>query len=284
MRIIIISSLLLLITSCSYKIAKNYKTTGNYQIIQDVQPLLVKHKNLYGLKAKYLGTIKLDDSGFTINCSEDKAIEKLNSEAGRLNSNLINITEEVYPGYSTCYRCVANFYKIDFDSIAIDILKKPKRMTIKYDSIDKIKWTDFKIPLSDSSIVPYLFYSNIELESKGASFWDGTYKNFRAQGVFYCDVSMVKTSFVSDSNLIQVQLQYDLTQLYAKRLEQYLNSDSFRSGNRVKVQNVLDRYFNDLLLEQKKCLDETEYGNNRIAQQNWREKVSRELRKIDIIK
>ena len=52
--------------------------------------------------------VKLTDTGLTVNCSEFRALEVLGQEATMLGANVINITQEVQPGYgSTCYQCIA---------------------------------------------------------------------------------------------------------------------------------------------------------------------------------
>jgi hypothetical protein len=285
MRYTLLIILILFISSCSYRITRNYNNSNSNQTSSNCNPLILKKKNLYGLNAKYLGSIKLDDSGISINCSEKKAKETLNHEACSIKSNLINITEEVYPGYSSCYRCIADFYFVDFsDEITKEILEGNNRTILKYDSINKIVWSDFKLSLSDTSSVPYYFVSNIELESGGATFWTGAYKDFKAQGVFYGDVSKVKLSFVSDENLNHIEGLYYLTQIHAKRLEQFLNSDNPKTANRGRVQNLLDQYLNNLSNEQNRYMKETEFGQNNSAQQEWMDKINIELEQLEIEK
>lgn len=262
---------LLFISSCSYKVTRTYsiKDSPSYIVKSDTSKIIVKNKNLYGLNAEYVGSIKLDDTGTTIKCSEKRAIEKLKQEANYVNANLINITKEIYPGYSTCYRCVADFYNYKKDSISDKILKQEKRIIIKYDSIKKLQWEDFKLELSDSIPYPYDFTSNIELNSVRRSFWTGAFKDFKAQAVFYSDISGVKASYRNEENLNHVNGLFKLTHIYAIELEQYLALESIKTSNPVTIQEIVDKYLQELFYTQKKYINETDYGRNKVSQQNW---------------
>jgi hypothetical protein len=62
--------------------------------------------------ATKIGKIKLSDSGFSLHCSEEDAIEILKKEGCALNADFINILKESRPdSISNCYRCSAEFYK-----------------------------------------------------------------------------------------------------------------------------------------------------------------------------
>jgi hypothetical protein len=266
-----------ILNGCSYKIVRNYESITSLSILKRTNPLIVKHKDLFGLNISYRGSIKLDDTGFTIDCSETDAIILLKEEARKINSNLINIIDEAYPGTSSCYRCVADFFKADFDSLTLSILNNPERKLKFYDSLNQLNWSDFRLDLDDTCSNPYTIYSNFRVISGRTSFWDGSYKNFTVRCLIYTDVSMVKKSFMTDGNLTQVQLQFDLNQLYAKKLENYLNSEKFGSGNSIKVQLELDKCIKELEQATNKFIKDTDYGKNRLGQRFWREKINKEF-------
>jgi hypothetical protein len=61
-----------------------------------------------------IGEVKLGDSGFSVACSEEHAINILRGEACAINADLIIITEENRPDlWSSCYRCRAEFYRFN---------------------------------------------------------------------------------------------------------------------------------------------------------------------------
>ena len=221
-----------LLTGCSYQIVRNYPVPYEQQQSFN-DPKIVKGKNLAGLNAKYLGSIKLDDLGFTINCSEYNALIVLKSEAKKINSNLVNITDESYPGASTCYRCTADFYSISNNKLTNEIIEKPQREIIRYDTNSVLKWDYFNTV--DTLNVPYIFVSNIEVLSTGTSFLTGAYKRFRTRGVLYSDLSAINSANKNDSTLQHIQILYDLTQLHAKKLEQLVNLTSVYIPQMIRV-------------------------------------------------
>jgi hypothetical protein len=69
-----------------------------------------------------IGDIKIGESGFSVTCSEEHAINILKGEACAINADLIIITEENRPDlWSSCYRCSAGFYKYNSTDIEKNI-------------------------------------------------------------------------------------------------------------------------------------------------------------------
>ena len=277
--------------SCSHTITTNYQVPAYSKSDNSCNPEILKAKNLFGLYVTYLGTIKLDESFTAINrkvCSESAAIEKLKSQACALNANLINITSEIKPGetippyqMSPCYRCIADFYAIDYNEQVKSILAESNRKTIKFEETQLISWKDFDIELAESSSVPYEFMSNIELVSGKMSIWTGAFKEFKAQGVFYCDISKVKKTFATEQNKKQIELLFSLTQIYAKRVEKFLNTKKPKIAHKDKIQEIIDGYFAKLAIEKADFNMETEYGNNKIALKKWEDKINNELKQFE---
>ena len=255
-------------TNCAYKISRHYFVPKNTTYIETCNPLVVKKKNLSGIEGNFLGSISLDDSGVTLNCSEEKAIKLLKIEACEIGASLINITDEVHPNlFSTCYRCTADFHYVDnIDEYSKILLTNKPRDIMRYDYENKIKWSDFQLKLDELSIVPYEFFSNIELNSDNRSFWTGAFKGFSAQGVFYRDISKLNPSFSESVDIEHIQLLFDLTQIYAKRLEDYIMSNNIRTGNFLEIQALLNKYVKDLYSVQASYIKETNYGYNQIRQ------------------
>ena len=291
MRKLILYLSITLLISCSHKVTTNYQAPAYPMAASTCNPKIVKKKNLYGLNANYLGSIKLDEPITYMNrkvCSEAAAIEKLKSQACGLNANLINIISEIKPGEtippyhrSACYRCIANFYSIEWNEVNNTILTQANRKTTKYDDKKGITWNDVEIELPDSCSFPYEFISNIEIVSGKMSVWTGAYKEFKAQGVFYCDVSKVKKSFKTIQNEKQLELLFDLTQIYANRAEVDLNSRKPKIANKEKIQTIIDGYLTELETEKAKFNFETAYGNNKLALQNWESRIKSELSQYD---
>ncbi len=101
--------LIFLFSSCSHRIVRTGYSDVNPENSNCV--VVIKKQMVIPSTLKKVGEIKLGDSGFSISCSEDQALEILKKEACSLNAGIINIAEESRPDIiSSCYRCRAEFY------------------------------------------------------------------------------------------------------------------------------------------------------------------------------
>lgn len=63
---------------------------------------------------KKLGSIKVSDNGFSMQCDEYFVKQIITDDACSMNANIVLITEQKFPNFaSTCYRVSADFYTID---------------------------------------------------------------------------------------------------------------------------------------------------------------------------
>jgi len=99
----------LLLSSCSQRIVRSGYSKVNSEY-SDCDVIIKKQMDIPA-SLKKVGEIKLGDSGFSTNCSEEQALGLLRKEACSLKANIINIVEESRPDLlSSCYRCRAEFY------------------------------------------------------------------------------------------------------------------------------------------------------------------------------
>lgn len=99
------------LSGCAHKIVRvDYVRSAITQGACDVEVL--KFTDLSNQDYEVVGKIKLDDSGFSVSCSEETAIKILKYEACSLKGSVVNITSEVVPGLSSCYQCEADIIKI----------------------------------------------------------------------------------------------------------------------------------------------------------------------------
>lgn len=99
--------LTLLLSGCASTIRTT--STSNYPPTPNNEPIIV-----YGLNdaipsnTKNIGTIKIGDSGFSIDCGWNQAIEKAKRECRRIGGNGIKLVSVYEPDFSsTCYRITA---------------------------------------------------------------------------------------------------------------------------------------------------------------------------------
>ena len=63
-------------------------------------------------KVELLGSVRFGDTGFSIDCGENKVLSMLKVEACLLGADIVNLYEIKAPDiWSTCYRVKADFYK-----------------------------------------------------------------------------------------------------------------------------------------------------------------------------
>ena len=102
-----------LFCSCSYKIARIGYTENVNSL--DTCSITITHtpSEIPAAATVQVGSITLQDGGFTNHCSEQEAMALLKKEACSVQASIILITTEKLPGWqSTCYQCTADFYKI----------------------------------------------------------------------------------------------------------------------------------------------------------------------------
>ena len=107
---------LFLATSCSHLVVR----TGYEKqraAVADCTVNITKDQSVLEYSSQ-LGKIKLGETGFSIFCSEEKALEILKREACAIEANTVLIVSERSPDWnSTCYRCEAIFLQMNSTSI-----------------------------------------------------------------------------------------------------------------------------------------------------------------------
>ncbi|MFB6341026.1 hypothetical protein ACE1ET_04870 [Saccharicrinis sp. FJH62] len=261
------------LNSCGfYNVTRTYDLPQNS--VEDAsEPKIVHNKNLFGLDAKYLGSLKLEYNGAPGNITKDNVFIKLKSEAKHIHGDLINIVYyEKMIDSDICYRCIADIYKLHENQYSDVVLSSDSRDILSYENRPLLNWNDFKIFLPEDSSIPYKISVNIFMNSE-VNAWLGTLKNFRTNATIFFDASSVKSSYMSDYNLKHIQLIFDLAQVYAQRLESYVNNEIKRTSSRSKIQKILDEYYDKLKEEINTYSTETDYGQNIEIQQSWCKKI-----------
>ena len=112
-RSVYILIICLFYVSCKHQISRiGYNVDTKSASYADCNIVIMKFETIPDSVATRIGKIKLSDSGFSKNCSEEDAIDILEKEGCALNADFINISKESIPdSESNCYRCSAEFYK-----------------------------------------------------------------------------------------------------------------------------------------------------------------------------
>jgi hypothetical protein len=63
--------------------------------------------------AEKLGTIKVGDSGFSVDCNYATVLDKAKTESRKVGGNVLKITKHKGPDlWSSCHRITADVYKV----------------------------------------------------------------------------------------------------------------------------------------------------------------------------
>ncbi len=277
---LLFTPVIILFHSCSPRV-----TTYDSVYIPDYNPSLVdysaeqtivKKKDLFGLNVEYRGAIMIDEPATywkRADCNEEVAMNRLRMESAQAGASLINIVEEIKPGEtvlpyqrSACYRCRAEFYKTDMDSITQRILKQPERITTFLTDSDTITWRSFM--KTDSTYVPLKYFVNLFVRAGNVSLWTGRHSDFEVAPVFYNDISKVNSSFATEDNLTVLHQLAKIAKYHSEKAAFQLNDKS----EREKSGSIKEIHENNVLNMQKDIeafLKETDYGRDQKAVEKW---------------
>lgn len=109
--LLIVLVLFLGLQSCSHKTkASTLKTYEPIAYNQEVNVLEINDKKPE--QVEVLGTINVRDTGFSLKCNKEMAIEKAKLKAREMGGNWIHITKHKKPDlWSTCHRLDAIVYR-----------------------------------------------------------------------------------------------------------------------------------------------------------------------------
>ncbi len=120
--------LLTTLFNCTHQIVRTDYTPDNTREANCLTNI-VKYKQINESDGDKVGSVKLEDSGFSMSCSEEDAYNILKKEACLSGANVINITSEKSPHpFSTCY-----FVEADLFVLTDMALKKVFQSNTVYD-------------------------------------------------------------------------------------------------------------------------------------------------------
>ena len=175
--------------------------------------------------------------------------------------------------YISCYN--DNYLKNRENSD--ESLPKDENIII-YRTDTKLSWSDFKGTIPSN--IEYGGYLSVRIQMYNkVNPWSGK-SNFDAYGFISKYDSWVTPSFKNEYNLLHFKLLFDISEIYAQRLENDLNSKNIRPLDKDIITDIFNSY--DLKYREY-CLKyerETNYGKNTIQQENWNDNIFKELFEI----
>jgi hypothetical protein len=160
---------------------------------------------------------------------------------------------------------------------SLTCLNAQVRDSITYNTKSRLDWSDFKmIPNSEDTLRSSNLYVTIQMGYKKVNVWTGI-ATFEAYGFVLRDSSWVKPTFKSDLLLDYMQLQYDISNLLAKQLENEINSEKINAGNRKKTGKYFYFYVDKLERIINKMDNDTNYGRDENMIERWKNKYNNGL-------
>lgn len=216
-----------------------------------------------------IGEFKIRDGGTTVDCSLNTVLNIAKSRARNVGGNVVKVTREITPGFSTCYQIDFTVYKID--NVA------PFEKDFLWDSNRELIWEDFK----DAPKIGYPFYvcAYIDAYFDFTKFLSNKGK-FEVNAEFNTQCSSVQPNEKGKSGLELANIHFDLTKIYADKIrkafieKQLYDFDSWRKYAKEIYSEINKEYETEVY----NLYDQTSYGNNESELISWKFKVEQELK------
>lgn len=138
---------LILLQSCSPKIntqiTKTYPTLGYNEEVKVFGLKTVLPQNI-----EIIGTIKIGDTGLTLNCNYETVLENAKIEARKIGGNAIKITQHTFPDLlSSCHRIKADILRVE-DISKLNIIENIDRDNLnsnQNDLLDQVILKDGRV-------------------------------------------------------------------------------------------------------------------------------------------
>lgn len=219
-----------------------------------------------------LGPVRFKDKMFASNCSYHEVLAILQADARKKGGNMMRITLLKKPdALSTCYRITAEVYNVADPRIY--------EREIQWSASRQLTAADFKgspdnaLATSQNSVVTY---SGFGLESNRVTLFKTP--KFFISCYFDCTKSWIKPEYRNDPDILKhEQTRFNITQLYARKLQQALIDEHMNVFDLNRANGVYQRLFDEYKIYQKLYDNETLQGRNKAKQQEWDEKTAAEI-------
>jgi hypothetical protein len=139
----------------------------------------------------------------------------------------------------------------------------------------KLNWDHFKGTPPDT--ITNMTYLNTTIQMyNNVNVWWGT-SNFDAYGIVFMSESWVTQDMINDLNLNHQQKLFDISEIFAQRLENDLNRRRISPSKRDEITKIFNSYDDELQKYQMLYEKETKFGMDSLKQKIWDEKIDKEL-------
>lgn len=114
-----------ILQSCSPKIRTHLATESFKPLAAETEILIVNQNEKVPVDFKFVGELKIGDSGFSTDCGYSKVISDAKESAKKSGANLIHLTEVKKPNLgSSCFRIKAKLYRNLNQEVLADLSEK----------------------------------------------------------------------------------------------------------------------------------------------------------------
>lgn len=149
---------------------------------------------------------------------------------------------------------------------------------ILWESGRKLNWSDFKavppasmrVAATTASGISYSFRTRLD---------NGQYKlKYRVETYFYPNKSWYHKTLCDSVVLSHEQLHFDISELFARKMERILDTASFSRNVKGEVRRIFKEINRELSEYQDRYDQETDYSRNREAQERWSQLIGQKLK------
>ncbi|VAV86303.1 hypothetical protein MNBD_BACTEROID02-1260 [hydrothermal vent metagenome] len=216
-----------------------------------------------------LGEFKIRDGGATVDCSLKTVLNIAKSRARSIGGNVVKITRQISPRFSTCFQ-------IDFEVFKIDNVT-PFEKSFLWNSNRELVWEDFKDAPKIS--LPFYVCAYIDAYFDFTKYFSKKGK-FEVNAEFNAQCSSVQPSERNKNGLKLANIHFDLTKIYADKIRlafQKKQLYDFESWKKY-ANEIYSEYNKEYETEIYNLYNQTSYGTNISELISWKFKVNQELK------
>jgi len=143
-----------------------------------------------------------------------------------------------------------------------------------------LQWTDYEgIPDYEDGFRDAVTASALKFTTRCHK--DGSLEVF-VSAEFVKDQSWVKEVARSDYHLNHERLHFDITELYARKFRDFLDTKTYTCDDRDLVQSLIYNALKDCMDHQNEYDKHTSYSLNKTQQANWETLIENELKELEL--
>ncbi len=153
-----------------------------------------------------------------------------------------------------------------------NVIFSQKNAFVSYPEKNKLEWSDFiEITQNKDTLIKYNFDNTIQMKTTKINPWTGV-TTFEAFGIYKLPTTWIVKSAKSSQLLEYFQLQFDISNAIAKKLEADINKRRINGAYTKKMNAVFEEYSKRLNQILKTMNIETENGKNAEKTKEWQAK------------